>query len=748
MCNQIPVSRFRHNFFLVFSLSASLFFLIGIGPCSTLGLAAQVKLAWEANIDPGVTGYKLYYGTASRVYGSPVDVGNVTQYTFTDIEEGKNGYLAVTAYDMYGTESEFSTELECFSLVPSSGINGSISPSSTKVLSSGMNQTFSILPDAGFEIADVMVDGVSVGTVETYTFSNVTASHSISVSFESVTAQVTLSWAANTDPGVAGYKFYYGNASRTYETPVDVGNVTRYTFTGIEKEKTYYFSLTAYDTNKNESEFSEELECFTLIPATGPNGSIQPSKMLVASRGMNQIFTIGATTGYRVQDILVDGKSVGAATSYSFPNITAHHRIVASFIANTSSMTSASATPDKSMEKKNASTNANAGSTSLNKSSMNSAQHKSQDENNQSQDESSMILAGSGFLPGNGGWIEVLTPQGEEAELPVHIDWPEYNKHSGEIRVATGDIVGDGRNKIIVGLGRVKDAPGIPGGYFTVLDDDFSVIAWGQVEWPEYNQINGETRPTCGDIDGDGIAEIMIGLGPGGDGRIEVFKFVDHQLQHFKWMQSGWPDYNVANGEMRPACADLDGDGKDEVIAGLGPIMNNPGIPGGVYFIFDQTSSDNTTAQGFDENVSSSGWGILNWPDYNRINGEIWPACGDINGDGKDEIIFGLGKQGGSRFEIVGFDLLKNHPQHIAWQQSLSSSGAEIRPACGRLGTDAEDEIVIAYSKGGTGFMEVFGNASKNFELLRQMQTHSNTSQNQESLIWPAVFRPRGQIIR
>ena len=103
-----------------------------------------------------------------------------------------------------------------------------------------------------------------------------------------------------------------------------------------------------------------------------------------------------------------------------------------------------------------------------------------------------------------------------------------------------------------------------------MLDNDYSVIAWGQVEWPEYNQINGETRPACGDIDGDGIEEIIVGLGPGGQGRMEVFKWVDHQLKHVKWLQAGWQDYNRGNGETRPACGDLDGDGKDEMIVGTG----------------------------------------------------------------------------------------------------------------------------------------------------------------------------------
>lgn len=225
MNNQISILRFRHHFFPLLSLSICLFLSGIIGPAIThCQAAAHATLAWEANTDSAVAGYKLYYGTASRTYGSPVDVGKVTQYSFSGIEEGKNAYFAVTAYDNYGTESELSAELECFTILPSAGINGTITPSNTMVLSRGMNQTFSIVPDAGFEIADVLVDGVSAGPVGTYTFSNIRANHSISVSFSSVTAQVTLSWAANTDPGVAGYKFYYGYASRTYATPVDVGD--------------------------------------------------------------------------------------------------------------------------------------------------------------------------------------------------------------------------------------------------------------------------------------------------------------------------------------------------------------------------------------------------------------------------------------------------------------------------------------------------------------------------------------------
>ncbi len=63
---------------LLLSFLVCLLLLICIGPGSTQGLAAQVTLAWDANTDPAVAGYKLYYGKASRTYGTPVDVGKVT----------------------------------------------------------------------------------------------------------------------------------------------------------------------------------------------------------------------------------------------------------------------------------------------------------------------------------------------------------------------------------------------------------------------------------------------------------------------------------------------------------------------------------------------------------------------------------------------------------------------------------------------------------------------------------------------
>jgi hypothetical protein len=71
-------------------------------------------------------------------------------------------------------------------------------------------------------------------------------------------AQVTLAWDPSSGP-VAGYNVYYGTSSGNYDYSVDVGNFTSCTISGLQEGETYYFSVSAYDSNFNESELSEEL---------------------------------------------------------------------------------------------------------------------------------------------------------------------------------------------------------------------------------------------------------------------------------------------------------------------------------------------------------------------------------------------------------------------------------------------------------------------------------------------------------
>jgi len=73
--------------------------------------AASVTLRWQANSEPDIAGYNLYYGTASRAYGPPLPASKATSYTVDNLVEGRTYYFALTALDTSGNESGYSSEI-------------------------------------------------------------------------------------------------------------------------------------------------------------------------------------------------------------------------------------------------------------------------------------------------------------------------------------------------------------------------------------------------------------------------------------------------------------------------------------------------------------------------------------------------------------------------------------------------------------------------------------------------------------
>lgn len=93
------------------------FWIFLLGLCAMVvvfpnaGNTAQVTLAWDPNTDQGIAGYRIYYGTGSRVYNWFVDVGNDTSHTITGLPDGSSMYFAATAYSTAGMESTYSNEI-------------------------------------------------------------------------------------------------------------------------------------------------------------------------------------------------------------------------------------------------------------------------------------------------------------------------------------------------------------------------------------------------------------------------------------------------------------------------------------------------------------------------------------------------------------------------------------------------------------------------------------------------------------
>lgn len=96
--------------------------------------AAQITLAWNANSEPSVAGYRVYYGTASRVYSAVIDVGNWTSCVISGLQEGITYFFTATAYDSEGSESSYAAEV---SYTVPAGSSPSTDPSPTTDSSSG-----------------------------------------------------------------------------------------------------------------------------------------------------------------------------------------------------------------------------------------------------------------------------------------------------------------------------------------------------------------------------------------------------------------------------------------------------------------------------------------------------------------------------------------------------------------------------------------------------------------------------------
>ncbi len=91
--------------------------------------------------------------------------------------------------------------LKTYTITASAGTGGVISPSGGISVQSGANQTFTIAANTGYNIADVTVDGVSQGAIASYTFSAVSANHTINATFATITNYTLTVTKAGTGSG-------------------------------------------------------------------------------------------------------------------------------------------------------------------------------------------------------------------------------------------------------------------------------------------------------------------------------------------------------------------------------------------------------------------------------------------------------------------------------------------------------------------------------------------------------------------
>jgi len=292
---------------------------------ATTGTGGGVSPSGSVTVNHGANqSFTISVNTGYTIAGVTVDgvpQGAISSYTFSSV---------TTNHTISATFTP-----NTYTITASAGTGGSISPSGSVSVAHGSSRTFSINVSTGYTLADVLVDGVAVGAVSSYTFTNVTAAHTISASFSTATYTIAASAGIGGAISPSGSVSVNHSASKTFTITPDTG----FGITNVLVDGTSVGAVSSYTfnnvTGNHTISASFAVNTHTVTATTGTGGSISPSGSVSVNGGTNQTFTITPSIGYRISDVLVDGSSAGALTTYTFANVTSSHTISVSFVVNT-----------------------------------------------------------------------------------------------------------------------------------------------------------------------------------------------------------------------------------------------------------------------------------------------------------------------------------------------------------------------------------------------------------------------------
>jgi hypothetical protein len=219
--------------------------------------------------------------------------------------------------------------------------------------------------------------------------------------------------------------------------------------------------------------------------------------------------------------------------------------------------------------------------------------------------------------PGPGGSPEIRVFHGRTGVTTM--SFMAYGAaFSGGVFVAAGDVNGDGRSDIIT-------VPGAGGGPNVKIFNGatgalmLSFMAYGPA-------FTGGVFVAAGDVDGDGRADVIAAPGAGGGPNVKVFSGQTGTL-----LQTFFAYDATFTGGVRVGAGDIDGDGRADVVTSPGP--------GGGPHIKVFSSANGAEIRGFFAYAAT-------------FTGGVYVAGGDVTGDGVDDIITGAGAGAPSHVKV------------------------------------------------------------------------------------------------
>ena len=259
------------------------------------------------------------------------------------------------------------------------------------------------------------------------------------------------------------------------------------------------------------------------------------------------------------------------------------------------------------------------------------------------------IIAGAG--PGGGPHVKVFSGADFSELASFYAYDPAF---LGGVHVAAGDVNGDGRADIITGAGQ-GGGPHVRVFSGADLSDLASFYAYDPL-------FPGGVNVAAGDVNGDGLADIITGAGPSGGPHVRVFSGAD-----LSDLASFYAYDPIFEGGVSVASVDVDGDGVADIVTGAGP-GGGPHVR--VFSGIDL--SDLASFYAFDP----------------VFNGGVSVAGADFDGDGQPELVLGAGPGGGPMLrvlrisdfaELASFDALDPSFTGGVFIGSLPGVGAGLR---------------------------------------------------------------------
>ena len=165
---------------MVFDFYTSYWYTTQYQHCNLLVMASEDGENWEQIWSLWEHGLFTDWTASQAKVTIPEKYQNSTSLQFAFVYQGMDGCnLSIDSVVLYADEAE-----DYITVSATAGDGGSVSPAGDTLIRKGTSKTFTVVPDEGYVIADVIVDGESVGPISNYTFERVGVDHTISATFK------------------------------------------------------------------------------------------------------------------------------------------------------------------------------------------------------------------------------------------------------------------------------------------------------------------------------------------------------------------------------------------------------------------------------------------------------------------------------------------------------------------------------------------------------------------------------------